>query len=95
MGLPIQFGIEVYTSFESQTAAAQGIILCPDPTTEQLLGGHALVLVGYNHPAQTLLFRNSWGTGWGQSGYATIPYAYITDPNLCSELYVLRRLQQT
>ena len=24
-----------------------------------------------------LLFRNSWGTGWGSSGYGWLPYDYV------------------
>jgi hypothetical protein len=36
------------------------------------LGGHAYVLVGYNEVG--FLVQNSWGTGWGKDGYATLPY---------------------
>lgn len=36
------------------------------------LGGHAFVLVGYNEVG--FLVQNSWGTGWGKDGYATLPY---------------------
>jgi hypothetical protein len=36
------------------------------------LGGHAFALVGYNDVG--FLVQNSWGTGWGASGFATLPY---------------------
>ncbi len=35
---------------------------------------HAIVLVGWNDSTQTWLLRNSWGTGWGESGYMRIAY---------------------
>ena len=31
-------------------------------------GGHAICLVGYT--AATFIVRNSWGTGWGDNGFA-------------------------
>src|SRR5437867_2425900 len=39
---------------------------------DEALGGHAFVLVGYNHVG--FLVQNSWGTDWGDGGFATLPY---------------------
>lgn len=36
------------------------------------LGGHAYILVGYNQVG--FLVQNSWGTEWGDGGFATLPY---------------------
>jgi hypothetical protein len=35
--------------------------------------GHAFALVGFN--AQGFVIQNSWGTGWGAGGFATLTYA--------------------
>jgi C1A family cysteine protease len=49
-----------------------------------LYGGHAIVAVGYDDnlvigkDKGALLIRNSWGTGWGLSGYAWLNYKYVT-----------------
>jgi C1A family cysteine protease len=94
MGYPVQFGIMVYSSFESQAVASSGAVPLPDTNTEQQLGGHALFLYGYDHPNQMFLGRNSWGPQWGDEGNFTIPYSYILDAELCWETYVLRRLAQ-
>lgn len=40
-------------------------------------GGHCQVIVGYDDNLQCWIVRNSWGTGWGISGYALVPYAYV------------------
>lgn len=39
--------------------------------------GHVILLVGYDSEARKFVFRNSWGPGWGKSGYGTIPEEYI------------------
>lgn len=50
----------------------------PDPIPqEQLLGGHAVVAVGYDESAARVLIRNSWGSAWGNGGYAWLPYAQL------------------
>ena len=36
----------------------------PDPK-EQTLGGHAVVMVGYDSNHRLWIMRNSWGTSWG------------------------------
>lgn len=48
-----------------------------------IIGGHAMVVVGYQSDASWpgggyLTFRNSWGTRWGDLGYARVPYDYCT-----------------
>jgi C1A family cysteine protease len=40
-------------------------------------GGHAMVVVGYNRANQYFIVKNSWGPGWGHSGYALLHYNLI------------------
>lgn len=87
-GNPFVFGFSVYDSFESATVATTGILNIP-AKTEKLLGGHAVLAVGYDDATQCFLVRNSWGSNWGQSGYFTIPYAYLTNRNLADDLWVI------
>lgn len=85
-GVPFIFGFTVYDSFESQYVANSGIMPMPR-VGEQILGGHAVMAVGYDDATQMVKVRNSWGTGWGQQGYFQMPYDYITDPNLADDMW--------
>ena len=38
-------------------------------------GGHAVTIVGYDDSGQYFIVKNSWGTGWGESGYFKIAYS--------------------
>ncbi len=82
------FGFSVYESFESDSVASTGVVPMPSPN-EQLLGGHAVVLVGYDDTKKVWIVRNSWGTNWGQAGYFTMPYAYLTNSNLASDFWTI------
>jgi C1A family cysteine protease len=73
-GYPVVLGIDVYERFEGLMAAVYGIIPMPEPG-ERLLGGHAVVAVGYN--ADYVICRNSWGEQWGDNGYFYLPWAYF------------------
>ena len=86
-GLPSMFGFTVYSSISQATTTGK----IPYPTSgENILGGHAVVAVGYDdtmkikntNPGETettgaMLIRNSWGTDWGSGGYGWLPYEYI------------------
>lgn len=85
-GFPIVIGFAVFESFESPEVAATGIVSMPGPN-EQLLGGHAVLIVGYDDEKQWWIVRNSWGTGWGDKGNFYVPYAYFLDPNLSSDIW--------
>ena len=89
-GFPFVFGFSVYTAFESQQVATTGIVNLP-AKGEKLLGGHAVLCVGYDDSTQRFLVRNSWGSGWGMKGYFTIPYTYLTNPNLASDFWTVRK----
>ncbi len=86
-GLPSMFGFTVYSSYTQ--AATTGKI--PFPTAgEKIVGGHAIMAVGYDDTIKiknsnagavettgALLIRNSWGTTWGAAGYGWLPYEYV------------------
>lgn len=91
-GYPFVFGFTVYESFETTQAARTGKIPMPG-SNEKVLGGHAVAAVGYNDTDRTFLCRNSWGTSWGIKGYFTIPYAYLTDPDLAADFWTIRVVQ--
>jgi len=65
-GYPFVLGFSVYQSFMSQEVARTGVVPLP-PRGEQLVGGHAVVAVGYDDASQRFLVRNSWD----QSGVTT------------------------
>jgi C1A family cysteine protease len=77
-GQTVALGIDVYESFESDKVAETGMV--PIPTLgEQLLGGHAVLAVGYE-PIKSIPYviaRNSWGTDWGDNGYFYLPESYF------------------
>lgn len=88
-GYPFVFGFTVYESFESQAVASTGIVPMPAPS-EKIVGGHAVVAVGYDDAKQEFIVRNSWGTSWGIKGYFMMPYAYVTDSNLADDLWTIQ-----
>ncbi|MEM4233018.1 MAG: C1 family peptidase, partial [Thermoplasmata archaeon] len=62
----------------------------PFPTkNERVLGGHAVLAVGYDDRMEiknpygdasttgALMVRNSWGMSWGDEGYGWLPYDYV------------------
>ena len=91
-GYPFVLGFTVYESFESAQVAKTGVLDMP-ARTEQVVGGHAVVAVGYTDKAQRFIVRNSWGSSWGQKGYFTMPYAYLLDSGLSSDFWTIRTVE--
>ena len=91
-GYPFVFGFTVYESFESEQVANTGIVPMPGPT-EKVVGGHAVVAVGYDDSTEQFIVRNSWGTSWGLKGYFMMPYAYLTNTNLADDFWTIRQVQ--
>ena len=88
-GYPFVFGFTVHESFESDSVAKTGIVPMP-AKNEKVLGGHAVLGIGHDDKTGRFLVRNSWGTNWGQTGYFTIPYDYLTNNNLADDFWQIK-----
>jgi C1A family cysteine protease len=77
-GQPVAFGFMVYKSFMS--VGKNGVMSLPKPG-EKVLGGHAVLAVGYDDAKKQLIVRNSWNTTWGDKGYFYMPYEFVNDEN--------------
>ena len=88
-GFPVVIGFSVYENFESDQMAESGILTMPGPADE-LLGGHCVLVIGYDETTQQLFVRNSWGTGWGPfNGNFYMPYQYYQ--TLVSDIWVIQQ----
>jgi C1A family cysteine protease len=54
-----------------------GLTFTPDPT---VVCGHAVLIVGYDDTLEAFKFVNSWGTFWGNEGYAWLSYNFFLPP---------------
>ena len=101
-GNPVVIGFSVYDSFEGSWGdiphgqPGSGMMPFPNTTTEQLLGGHAVCIVGYNDTMPVagkangrFIVRNSWGTSWGDNGYFYMPYDVIKTTNMSSDFWLI------
>lgn len=70
-GYPVCFGIPIYSNFPM----GNGVGVIPNPTG-QVIGGHAMMWIGYNKNTRMRPTLNQWGEGWGEGGIAQMSYDY-------------------
>ncbi len=84
-GFPVVFGVAVFNSFFT----GDGNIPMPN-YSDQVIGGHAMLAVGYDDSTNRFDILNSWGVGWGVNGFGTIPYNYLGNPMLGDDYWTLQ-----
>jgi C1A family cysteine protease len=92
-GFPFVLGILIYTSFESSIVTTTGNVPMPNTKKERLLGGHAVICVGYNDAKGVWIMKNSWGTRWGDSGYFYLPYNYLLSSTLAGDMWQITKVE--
>jgi hypothetical protein len=75
-GYPLVGGFVCYDSLWS----AQNGVLAPPGGT--IIGGHAILIVGYDEGKRLFKFKNSWSPAWGDNGYGYLPYEYALNGDL-------------
>jgi C1A family cysteine protease len=91
-GYPIIFGFAVFESFETPDVARTGMMVMPKKKDKDL-GGHAVLIVGYDREKQHFIVRNSWSEKWGDKGHFYMPYEYALDPNLADDFWVIYNVE--
>lgn len=85
---PIAVGISIYSNFMSSTTSKTGMVSMPIKT-DKFIGGHAVIICGYDDYQQLFILRNSWGNYWGDKGYFYLPYEYVLNTNLCNNMWII------
>lgn len=73
-------GIPLFSQFQSEEAASNGLIAMPKGTS---IGSHEMHVIGADDSKQVLgqtgafEVANSWSSTWGDSGFCWLPYAYM------------------
>jgi C1A family cysteine protease len=88
-GFPFVFGFMVFSSFMSKEVQTTGYMTMPQ-MYDSLLGGHAVMAVGYDDKKKHFIVRNSWGKDWGDNGYFYMPYDFITMPVLVMDIWTIK-----
>jgi C1A family cysteine protease len=88
-GFPVIIGIKLYNSFENEYVSQTGTVPMPNIKKEACLGGHACSIVGYDDSTQRFKLQNTWSSSWGDKGYFTLPYDYVLDTSLSSDLWII------
>ena len=91
-GYPVMIGYTVYNSFFDTGSDGN----MPGPSGG-VAGGHAVCIIGFddahagNYDGSTgaLKIKNSWGSGWGQSGYFWMPYNYAMSDDGISDCWAI------
>ncbi len=72
-GHGLVLGLELTESFQ----LAAGLPIDFESDGEGTLGNHAVLGVGFDDDQELIVIKNSWGTTWGDAGYAPITYRYV------------------
>jgi C1A family cysteine protease len=90
LGYPVCVGFTVYESFEGPDVAQHGAVPIPG-LGESVIGGHAVLCVGYDDDHGEWACRNSWGESWGDGGYFYLPYGYLNSSSYAGDFWTIRQ----
>ena len=86
-GYPVVGGFSVPESIDSEETSRTGVVKFPRPD-EGIVGGHCVLLVGYDDSRSLVAFENSWGR-WGDKGFGYLSYDYFTK-GLADDCWTIR-----
>lgn len=88
---PVLCGIKLFESIYKDEVKNTGIINYSEEY-DKILGGHCIILVGFDDDKKYFKFINSWGSTWGDKGFGYLPYEYIKNIRLSNEFYIIKNI---
>jgi C1A family cysteine protease len=88
-GYPFVFGMSTYGLLKNVKSDGEGLKMPTQNMNGKPKHGHALMAVGYHPDRRRFIVRNSWGENWGDNGYFTMSYKYMTS-NHCYDFWTVR-----
>ena len=82
-GYPVIIGAIIDEGFDN---AGKGFVW--DHIAGKQLGGHAMLVIGYDDQRNAFRVLNSWGTSWGDNGYYWLDYNLF--PKVVDEAFVAK-----
>lgn len=82
---PLTFGAMVGVRFSQWSGS--GVMRATNVLAGSDAGGHAMIIVGYDDAKSAFRILNSWGTGWGDGGYAWVDYSLMTNPQFTKYVF--------
>ena len=84
--LPVAFGTIVYENFSNLNED----FIVPYPSG-QTLGGHALLITGYDSETKLFKVQNSWGAEFGDMGVCYMSYDHVLNPEWCFDFWCITK----
>ena len=83
-GYPIAFGSMLCENFENFDE--NGVIPLP---SGNMVGGHAMLIIGYQDDTKLFKVLNSWSANWGLGGFCFMRYEHVLNSEFCFDFFVL------
>lgn len=105
-GSPFMLGFQIFGSFWDPVTQGTfddsgalftpgtGVVRMPSLADQSAgaLGGHAVLVMGYDDAQRWWIVRSSWGKQVGDRGYYYFPYDYLTEDRLASDIWAIRQV---
>jgi len=92
-GLPVMFGSDIGMAYYREAERTGRMPeLGGAPNGEPC--SHAMLVVGYDEDDKSFLVKNSWGEGWGDKGYARVPYSVFDRHVWDDDMWVIGALER-
>ena len=83
---PVIIGLNTLKNFYQ---AKNATYWWPEQGNTTAMGGHALLVIGYDDECEAFQLMNSWGKNWGKDGFIWIKYKYFT--RFCKYAYCFQK----
>jgi C1A family cysteine protease len=90
-GHDIVFGVHVAWGRTPDANGVLDVLLSKYGTPLPSVGGHAMLIVGYDRVKEFVICKNSWGTSVGVGGYYNLSYDYVRTYARYGYIAALRR----